>query len=184
MHWAAIATGFGGILLVSQPWSGGPAPAIPLLELLGAAVSWAFATVVIQRYFRPDQMASVNGHQLLAGAVVLLAFGFALDPSHLPAEAPVLWVSVAWLGIVGTAFAYSVWFHLLGRVPAPTLSAYLFLVPLVALSDSALFLGERLDLIQGAGVILVLCSIYGISRAKVNADEAVARASPESGGVE
>jgi drug/metabolite transporter (DMT)-like permease len=169
MHWGSIAAGFAGILLVSEPWaaSGGKTPLLPVVELLAAAVSWATATVVVQRRFRPEEMAAVNGYQLLGGAAVLVVVALALDPRHLPVSTPSLWISVVWLGVFGTAFAYAVWFQLLGKVPAATLSAYAFLVPLVALGASAAFLGERLDLAQGAGVALVVGSIYGVSRAGI-----------------
>ncbi|HTP54059.1 MAG TPA: DMT family transporter [Thermoplasmata archaeon] len=168
-HWISMAIGFAGVLLVSQPWVGGAArpPLLALVELLGAAICWAFATVVVQRRYRPEAMASVNGYQLLGGALVLLALAVAVDPKHLPVPSPSLWVSVAWLGVFGTAFAYAVWFDLLGRIPAATLSGYSFFVPLVALSVSAVFLGERLDPAQGVGFVLILGSIYGISRAKI-----------------
>ena len=168
IHWTAIALGFTGVLLVSQPWAAGPTrpPFLAVIELLGSAISWAIATVFVQRRFPPEAMSAVNGYQLLAGAIVLLAFAVAIDPRNLPAQSPSLWVAVAWLGVFGTAFAYAVWFDLLGRVPAATLSAYSFLVPLVALGASAIFLGERLDLGQAAGVALVLASIYGISTAR------------------
>lgn len=166
-HWAAVAGGFSGVLLVSQPWAGGATrpPPLSVVELLAAAVSWAVATVVVQRRFRPEEMAAVNGYQLLSGAAALVAVALLLDPRHLPADVPSLWISVAWLGVFGTAFAYAVWFDLLGRIPAATLSGYSFLVPLVALGASAVWLGERLDAIQAIGVLLVVLSIYGITRA-------------------
>jgi drug/metabolite transporter (DMT)-like permease len=180
LHWGAVAAGFAGVLLVSQPWSGGSTrtPLVPVLELLGAAISWAVATVIVQRRFRPEQMAAVNGYQLLAGAAALLTIALLVDPTRPPASTPSLWVSVAWLGVVGTAFAYAVWFYLLGRVPAATLSAYSFLVPLIALGASAVFLGERLDPIQGVGVVLVVASIYGISSAEAR-KAAAHRGAPE-----
>lgn len=168
LHWVSIAVGFGGIFLVSQPWVGASSrpPLISFLELLASAVSWAISTVLVQRRFRPEQMPAVNGYQILAGGATLLGLALLFDPRHLPVPGLTLWVSVFWLGVVGTAFAYAVWFDLLGKVPAATLSGYAFLVPLVALGASAAFLGERLDLIQGAGVAAVVGSIYGVSRAE------------------
>jgi len=96
---------------------------------------------------------------------VLLLLAVVFEGSALPRFTPSLTVAVLWMGVYGTAFAYAVWFFLLGKVPAPTLSAYAFLVPIVALGASAVFLGERLDAEQAIGVVLVLLSIYGISRA-------------------
>jgi drug/metabolite transporter (DMT)-like permease len=172
-HWASVAIGFAGVALISQigSFAGGAIPVVPILELLVAAFAWAMATVVIQRRFRPEEMLEANFFQLVGGAAGLLVLTLALTPSPLPAVTqPGLWVTVIWLGILGTAVAYSIWFDLLGRTRAATLSAYLFLVPVVALAASAAIFHERLSDFQLVGVMFVLVSIYGIGRAPVSSD--------------
>lgn len=166
-HWAAVAVGFAGVVLVSQPWAQGSGhlPLVPVVELLAAAISWAAATVAFQARFRPDALARANGYQLLGGAVALLAFSLVVAPREVPVSpAPALWISVAWLGVFGTAFAYGVWFYLLGSVHASSLSAYAFLVPLAALGLSVVLEGERLDAAQALGVGLVLVGVYLVGR--------------------
>jgi drug/metabolite transporter (DMT)-like permease len=167
-HWSAILTGFAGVALVSEPWASGSGsiPAVALVELLTAAFCWALSTVLFQRRFRSEEMPVVNAYQLLAGSAVLLGAAIFVNPTTLPRETVSLWVAVLWLGLFGTAFAYAVWFFLLGRVRAPTLATYAFLVPVVALAISATFTGERLDLVQVAGVVLVLLGIYGVARGR------------------
>jgi drug/metabolite transporter (DMT)-like permease len=167
-HWVFVALGFTGVLLVSEPWTGGASRAsvVPLVELVGAAIAWALSTVLAQRRFRPEAMLAVNGYQLLGGAVVLVGAALVLDPGRWPSASVPLVVSVLWLGLLGTSFAYAVWFWLLGRVPAATLSAYAFLVPIVALGASALLFGERLGIGQAVGVLLVIASVYGIARVR------------------
>jgi drug/metabolite transporter (DMT)-like permease len=165
-QWGAVAVGFAGVVLVSQPWASGAArpPIVPLGELLLAAVCWAGATVAFQRRFAPSALAQANGYQLLGGAVALIAASVVVRSAVVPPAAPALWVSVAWLGLFGTAFAYGVWFFLLGRVHASVLSTYSFLVPLTALVLSIVFEGERLGAIQVVGVALVLLGIYLVGR--------------------
>ncbi len=186
----AVGGGFAGVVLISQPWAsaGSALPWLPVLELVAAAVSWAIATVLFQRQFSPDELASANGYQLLGGAAALIAVTAIAQPNHLPVETPVLWVAVAWLGVFGTAFAYAVWFYLLGRVPATTLSAYSFLVPLVALVASVVLLGERLDSVQAVGVVLVIASIIIVTQsrtppARAAVGGAASAASASAGGV-
>ena len=165
-HWGAVALGFAGVVLVSQPWATGAArpPIVPLAELLLAAVCWAATTVTFQRRFAPAALAQANGYQLLGGTAALLAASFMLREAVVPSAAPALWMSVAWLGLFGTAFAYAVWFFLLGTVHASVLSTYSFLVPLTALVLSVALEGERLGVIQVAGVALVLVGIYLVGR--------------------
>ncbi len=165
--WGAVALGFGGVVLVSQPWAGagGPVSYVAVLELLGAAVAWAVGTVLFQRRFRREEMLEANGLQLVGGTVGLVALLLILGPGRTPTFSTNLVLALLWLGILGTAAAYTVWFYLLGRTRAATLSAYAFLVPVVALIASAGLFGERLSAVQFLGVALVLVSIFGIGRA-------------------
>jgi drug/metabolite transporter (DMT)-like permease len=164
--WVAIAIGFVGIVLISQPWgAGGPVlKPVPVSELLVGALSWALGTVLIQRRFRREVLQAVNLFQLLGGSAGLLAAALLLEPSQSPSPSWELLGVVLWLGLVGTALAYGLWFYLLGRMSAPSLSANMFLVPVVALVASAILLSERIDLVQGAGVLLVAGAIYAVGR--------------------
>ncbi len=165
-HWAAVAGGFAGVVLVSEPWSASAAGVafVPFAELLAAAVCWAVATVLFQRRFPPRKLAAANGYQLLGGSAALLLLSFLLEPRTLPHWTPSLGLSVVWMGIYGTTFAYVVWFWLLERERASTVSAYLFLVPLGALALGVVFASESVSLLQAVGVLLVLGSIYAVPR--------------------
>jgi probable blue pigment (indigoidine) exporter len=167
-HWVAVGAGFLGVGLISQPWSaaanGLALP--PILETLGAAVAWATGTVLFQRRFPRNQMLEANAFQLIGGTAGLAVLVVLLAPTPYPTLTPDLGLSLIWLGVLGTALAYSIWFDLLGRTRAATLSAYAFLVPVVALVGSAVFFGEHLSPVQIAGVVLVLVSIYFIGRAE------------------
>jgi probable blue pigment (indigoidine) exporter len=164
--WLAIATGFVGIVLISQPWgsTGDALSPVPVAELLVGALSWALGTVLIQRRFARDGIQAVNLFQLLGGSAGLLVAAIVLEPGQLPAPSYELLGIVLWLGLVGTALGYGLWFILLARIPAPTLSANMFLVPVVALVASGLLLAERIDLVQVAGVVLVAGAIYSVGR--------------------
>lgn len=166
--WISIALGFAGVALIAQFWSfGGKGPMLlPILELVAAAVSWAVGTVLFQRRFRAPEIPSASAYQLAGGFAALLLATLVLTPTPIPAPTAPVILSVLWLGLAGTAVGYSVWFYLLGRTPAARISAYLFLVPVVALGASALLLGERLTILQGVGVVLVLAAIYGTGRAR------------------
>jgi probable blue pigment (indigoidine) exporter len=161
----AIALGFLGVLLVAEPWVGGTNGAEPAttLELLGGAIAWAVGTVLFKRRFHGEQVPTATGYQLVGGSLTLLAAALVLEPTPAFRVDPGLLGSVLWLGLVGTTLAYLVWFALLDELPAATVSAYTFLVPVVALVASVALLGERVSATQLAGIALVLASIFGIS---------------------
>jgi len=165
--WASIGVGFVGVALIAQFWSltGGGVSVLPLLELGAASVSWALGTVLFQRRFRTPEILSASVYQLAGGFSGLLLASVLLTPTSFPAPTLDVVAAALWLGLAGTAVGYAIWFTLLDRTPAAQISAYLFLVPVVALTASALLLGERLSLLQGLGVVLVLVAIYGIGRA-------------------
>ena len=163
---AALAVGFAGVVLVSQPWAaGGPLPVLPTVALLVGAVSWAIGTVLFQSRFRAHEMQEANLYQLAGGSAGLLLAALLFEPS-LPVPSVPLAAAVLWLGAVGTAFGYATWYGLLAELPAPTLSAYLFLVPLVALVVSVAVFAEALTAVQAVGVIAVGASIYGTARGR------------------
>lgn len=166
-HWVSVAVGFLGIALVSQigEVGSGALPLVPVAELLLAAVAWAVGTVLMQRRFHRDELPEANAYQLLGGSAALIVATAALALYPTPRFSPVLGATVLWTGVLGTAVAYSIWFYLLGRTRAATLSAYVFLVPVVALLGSAIFFSERLTALQWVGVAFVFGGIYGIGRA-------------------
>ncbi|MCI4372543.1 MAG: EamA family transporter [Thermoplasmata archaeon] len=168
--WAAITIGFIGVALISQVWSltGSGVALVPVVELLLGALSWAVGTVLFQRRFHATQVLAANTYQLAGGFLVLLLATLALGGEPLPRPTPDLLAATLWLGIVGTAVAYSIWYTLLGQTSAARVSAYLFLVPVVALVASALLLDERLVWIQLVGVGLVLLAIFGVGRSRMD----------------
>jgi probable blue pigment (indigoidine) exporter len=166
-HWSSVGLGFAGVVLISQLGTGMESSIPPdgVVELLVSAAVWAAGTVLFRRRFRASEMLEANVFQLIGGTIGLAILTVALTPTPLPSSRPDLWASVFWIGIVGTAVSNSIWYDLLGRTRAATLSAYLFLVPVIAIAVSAFAFGERLTPYQLCGVILVLVSIYGIGGA-------------------
>jgi probable blue pigment (indigoidine) exporter len=167
-HWVSVAAGFAGVALISQIVTGaaGGAYVPAIAALLGAAAAWACGTVLFQRRFEPRQMVEANFFQLTGGTLALLVATAVFAPTPGPRLDVPLVATLLWMGILGTAVAYAIWSVLLGRIRAATISAYLFLVPVVALAASAVIFGERLTVLQLIGVGLVLVSIYGIGRAQ------------------
>lgn len=165
----SVVTGFVGVVLLSQPWAGGSSsiPVVPVIELLLGALSWAVGTVLLQRRFPAPQLAEANLFQLAGGSAGLLGASLLLEPHQVPGFSWALVGTVLWLGLLGTAFAYATWVWLLGRIPAPRLSAYTFLVPVVALAASAVIFSERLGVVQLGGVTLVLASLLLLGRGSV-----------------
>lgn len=167
--WPSVAVGFIGIVLVEQPWNEGAGhlPFVAVVELLVAAASWALGTVFLKHRIRGPALRSANGYQLASGAAILVVIALVIDRSPSITLSTGLVESVLWLGLVGTAFANVVWFLLLEKFSASTISTWAFLTPVVALVASVLIFSERLDWVQVVGVAAVLCGIVVIARTDV-----------------
>lgn len=87
------------------------------------------------------------------GALLLLGVGTAVEPP--PQLSPRGWGIIAWLAVVNTAGAFTLWNHTLRRLTA-TQSAVINNTMLVQIAVLAwIFLGERLDGRQISGLLVV-----------------------------
>jgi probable blue pigment (indigoidine) exporter len=166
LAWVSVVVGFLGVVLIEQPWTGasGKIPLTAVIELLVAAACWALGTVLIKSRLRGPTLRTANAYQLSSGTVLLFAAAAIFEPHPTIFLTSSFVASLLWLGLVGTAMANVVWFILLERFPAPTVSTWAFLTPVVALVASVVIFGERLDALQVLGVLAVLAGAFVIAR--------------------
>jgi drug/metabolite transporter (DMT)-like permease len=166
----------GGLVLVIYEPAIGTSQLIGVVLTVAGVVCCAVYTVVTRRFI-PDAretsqvVVSQQAHGLgfvLIVVVAVAALGGTLLPS---APTPAALAAAVVSGTLYYAGAY--WFYLgaLRRVPASLASASYYLIPVVGVTASALFLGERLDAWQWAGVIVVLAAVVGAVRLGRTADQ-------------
>ncbi len=80
--------------------------------------------------------------------------------------------SSAGLSIVGTAFAYVVWFRGLAALPTRVPAFLGLLSPVVAVLIGVIALGEDMTAPQSAGLVLVLGSVLAVAAGSTRADRA------------
>ncbi|MBZ9797909.1 DMT family transporter, partial [Mesorhizobium sp. ES1-4] len=83
--------------------------------------------------------------------VVLLAHG----PAGLFSASPPVWAAVLALALLSTAFAYILYFNLVASAGATNASLVTLIVPASAVLLGFLFLGERLELFEIGGMVLI-----------------------------
>ncbi len=76
------------------------------------------------------------------------------------------WFGVAWLAILVTVIGYFLWFQALTVVDASSAAPSLFVQPLLGTLSAILFLGEQLTWATIVGGVLILTSVYFVSRPK------------------
>lgn len=154
-----VLLGFAGVaVMLGGGFSGSAAiPPVAMLAVLGAALSYAFASV-FGRAFRKlgVKPAQVAFGQLTASSVlmvpVVLLWNPVPDPSLISVDAA---LAVLALALVSTALAYILYFRILSSGGAVNISLVTLLVPVTAILLGALFLGERLPWQAWVGMGLI-----------------------------
>ena len=155
---AAAVVGIGGVaLLVLTP--NAALDALGIAAAFSAAVSMAFGTVLSRRWQPPVSALTFTAWQLTAGGLLLLPVALWLEPP-LPALSAANWIGFAWLGLVGAALTYIVWFRGVARLESSAVAPLTFLSPVTAVILGWALLGQSLSVPQIVGIVVVIASIW------------------------
>ncbi|AHG47748.1 ABC transporter permease [Rhizobium leguminosarum bv. trifolii CB782] len=176
----AVLAGLAGMagvgLLVLTPKAG--LDPVGVAAGLAGAVSMAFGTVLTRRWAPPVSNLTFTAWQLTAGGILLLPFALLLEPS-LPAPSAANIAGIAYLGLIGAAFTYLLWFRGLSRIEPSAVASLGFLSPVVATLLGWLALGQSLAPAQIAGFAMVLAGVWFSQRATMPVRPIRPAASPE-----
>jgi probable blue pigment (indigoidine) exporter len=151
----ALGAGFTGLLVVSVPGGGGSGA---LLSLVAAGAVTA-GTLMVRSLGGLDVVVLSAAHFLIGGLVLA---GVALAVEGPPAIdwTPRFVIVLAFLGLVATAATTLAWFVEAQRSRLSSLTVWMFLIPVFGLLIGILVLGERPTAWTGAGIALVLVSLW------------------------
>lgn len=145
---------------------------------LAGAVSMAFGTVLSRHWQPPVSSLTFTSWQLTAGGILLVPVALLLEPA-LPAPTAANILGIAWLGLIGAAFTYLLWFRGLSRIEPSAAASLGFLSPVVATLLGWLALGQSLTPAQIAGFAMVLASVWLSQRAMMPVRPTRPDASPQ-----
>jgi drug/metabolite transporter (DMT)-like permease len=158
IRWFAFALCVVGVTVLLWPlFADGVQPFV--FYSLGCALSWTFATVYIKWADVTIEPLANAAWQLLFGLLFITA-GSVLVEGH-----PHLWpiqnetiFAVLFVGLFGVGLAHFLWWSIVDRLPAITASLGSLLVPVIGVSSSAFFLGERLTLPDMIGFAMIFAA--------------------------
>ncbi|MFD1194719.1 EamA family transporter [Seohaeicola saemankumensis] len=159
----AAATGVLGVALLLI----GPEAALDPAGIaagLGGAASMAAGTVLSRKWQPPVSALSFTAWQLIAGGVLLLPLALIFEPPLPPLSATNL-VGLTWLGLIGAAATYVLWFRGVARLEPGAVSMLGMMSPVTAVILGWIWLGQSLSLLQGLGAAIVLGSVWFGQRA-------------------
>ncbi|RKS71235.1 putative blue pigment (indigoidine) exporter [Actinomadura pelletieri DSM 43383] len=151
--YAALA-GTGGVALLTLTAEARLDP-LGIAAMLTATSLMATAIVLAKKWGRPESPLVMTAWQLTVGGLVLAPLTLTLEgvPPTINGENA---LGFAYLGLVGTAIAYALWFRGIDRLPATSVSLLGLTNPLVATLAGLLILSQTLTPWQLVGFTIAL----------------------------
>lgn len=154
---AALIGIFGvGLLVLGSGISLDP---IGLFAGIGGAVSMGAGTVLTRKWQPPVPLLTFAAWQLTAGGLLLVPLALLFEPPLPPLDAQNV-SGILYLGLIGAALTYILWFRGISRIDPSAVSALGFLSPLSAVLIGWALLGQALTPTQLAGAGIVLAAIW------------------------
>ncbi|MEU0540673.1 EamA family transporter [Nocardia sp. NPDC005978] len=124
---------------------------------LAGAASMATGMIMTKRWGRPEGVGplAMTGWQLTAGGIMLLPLALLIEGAP-PALDGRNIAGYLFLGLVGTAAAYAIWFRGLARANATSVTFLGLLSPLSAAVIGWIALGQSLAPLQILGIVIAL----------------------------
>ena len=166
-------------LVVGPAFAGDPAALVGDLLYATAALLWATYTILGRAVTKRFHVAAITCLSGAVGALVFLPLGL-LDPvgfGALATASPRALAGLAYLGSLGTAVGFVLFYLGVQRIGSARASAYTVLVPLFGVSLTVPILGESLDPISLVGAAIVIGGLWLTQRRAAAAQEPAAAAS-------
>lgn len=153
----AIA-GIGGVaLLVLTPKA--TLDGVGVAAGLAGAASMALGNILARKWQPPVSLLTFTAWQLTAGGLLLVPVALIFAPTT-PDLTVTNLLGLVWLGLIGAALTYVLWFRGIARLESVVVSQLLFLSPLTAVLLGWVFLDQVLNLPQVSGIVIVIGSIW------------------------
>ena len=107
---------------------------------------------------------SFTAWQLTAGGLILLPLALVTEPP-LPQPTATNFAGLIWLGLIGAAATYALWFRGVARIEPGAVSMLGMMSPVTAVLLGWVVLGQSLSLLQALGAVIVLVSVWAGQRA-------------------
>ncbi len=154
----------GVALIMGSRLHGGVDPFGLILCVIGV-VSLTVATLAVLGASSGGNVLMIVGLQMLVGSVVLFVPAMMLETLVITWNWQLI-VAFTYTTLVPGLAATLVWFLLVGRIGAVKASTFHFLNPFLGVAVAAIFLGERLGILDFVGVVIIAGGILAVQLSK------------------
>ena len=153
---AAAVVGVAGVVtLVWQNESAGTVDPVGVAAAVGAVLSSSFGFVLVKRWAPREDVLVTTTWQLVAGGLLLVPVAVAVEGAPPVLDASAL-LALAYLGLVGSAMGYVLWFRGLTRMDAGAVGVVGLVNPVVGTALGVLLLAEPFGRVHLAAVAVTL----------------------------
>ena len=156
-----VLVGLGGIAILMYDGLaqlGGPS-ILAQLALILAFSCYAAGNLMV-RGVRTITPAQLTGFSLVLSSVVALPLAYYIEQPEPARWSASIWAALLWLGLVSTAFAFSLRYVLISRAGAGFMSNVGYTIPMVAVVIGVVFLGETVTIPKLVALLVILGSLY------------------------
>lgn len=157
-----VIVGFAGLVLLTLPslQDGLQSSTLGILAVTAAAASYGVAIVYTRNHLRGLPPLVAPASQLSLAALYLLPLMMIVDqPWRLSLPSAAAIGSLLALGVLGTGFAFVVYYRLLETAEPTYVSMVTYVIPVFGVVLGVLVLGERLSWYSLAGFALILLGV-------------------------
>lgn len=146
----AVAIGFGSIKNFDIR-------SLAQLAIIGAAISYGLASIWARKTLHALTPQSAALGMLTSSSLIMVPLALAIDGVPAFNLQPQTWLSITYIAIAATTFAYLLYYRVLAMAGSGNLMLVTLLIPPIAIALGALLLGEALALsaLTGFGIIAV-----------------------------
>lgn len=135
------------------------------LMILGAAISWAFGTVLLRKWKPPLPPTTLTAWMMLIGWVPIAVLAPILDSawlSAIPQLSGTAWFAILYNIVLAGTLAHWAWFTLARTLPVAVSSMSSLPVPVVGVFGGIIVLGERPGPAEWAALVLVVAALVAV----------------------
>ncbi len=141
---------------------GGNVSNFGLMLLLGAALAWAIANIIMKGMMGVNLLHLMIWASLVPIVPMLVASHFlenSTPVSLILTLSPEGWASIIYMGYLATVVAYAIWGWLLRQYSSATVSPFALLIPIVGIVISSIYLDEIFSRWEMIGMLLVITGL-------------------------
>ena len=161
---AGVLLGFIGLSLIfREGWQDfiRPEYRLGIACCFGSCFTWSLGTVMAKQWNSPKVSPLMNaGLQITSGGMAGFVLSLFLDSSHTIHHTWTGWISVAYLVLIGSALAFTLYMFALKHLSATISSLYTYINPVVAILLGWMLLGEALTVWEVVGMALTILGVW------------------------